>query len=217
MYYFTANNIPETHKHLELKTAKSPNPRFELYYYCQTSTNHNGTEKYYSISSPVFGITHKGVLCLLQEYRGKYHIHPDWHRINKLTFSSYEQTELLKHLQEPNRIGVFSDKKINEWLEFCVEKVRILDEYEAIHKEKNATILAEIEEIKKIGKAGGYDNRTRIDTILFRIDLTHCPETAFLDKKITFNGGVDDVKKIMEAMEFKAKIQRHVNRLPNCK
>lgn len=205
MYYFTANNIPETHKHLELRTAKSPHPRFELYYYCQTSTNHNGTEKYYSISSPVFGITHKGVLCLLQEYRGKYHIHPDWHRINKLTFSSYEQTELLKHLQEPNRIGVFSDKKINEWLEFCVEKVRILDEYEAIHKEKNATILAEIEEIKKIGKAGGYDNRTRIDTILFRIDLTHCPETAFLDKKITFNGGVDDVKKIMEAMEFKAK------------
>lgn len=111
---------------------------------------------------------------------------------------------LLKDLQEPNQIGVFSDKKINDWLEFCVEKVRILEEYEQVHQEKNAAILAEIEEIKKIGKAGGYDNRTWVDTILFRIDLTHYPETAFLDKKITFNGGVDDVKKILASLEIAA-------------
>lgn len=76
------------------------------------------------------------------------------------------------------------------------------EEYEQIHQEKNAAILKEIEEIKKIGKAGGYDNRTWVDTILFRIDLTHYPETAFLDKKITFNGGVDDVKKILNSMEI---------------
>lgn len=200
--YYTANNIPDTHKHLELRTAKSPHPRFEQYFCCEQDTKHDGTITYYIESFAPLGTIHKGILCILQDYQGKYRLHPDYQHERNLSFSYDTKRKLLKDLQEPNQIGVFSDKKINDWLEYCVEKVRILEEYEQVHQEKNAAILKEIEEIKKIGKAGGYDNRTWVDTILFRIDLTHYPETAFLDKKITFNGGVDDVKKILNSMEI---------------
>ncbi len=203
--YYTANNIPETHKHLELRTAKSPHPRFEQYFCCKQDTNYNGTIHYYIESFAPFGTIHKGILCILQEYKGKYHLHPEWQHERNSSFSYDTKRKLLKDLQEPNQIGVFTDKKINDWLEFCVEKVRILEEYEQVHKEKNAALLAEIEEIKKLGTFNEYDNQCTVNTVLFRIELTHNTKEAWLFKEIRFNGGVDDVKKIMEAMEFKAK------------
>ena len=198
--YYNAKNIPTTHKNLPLPIYKGINlDGFELYYDCETRNYDGAITHIINSYDTILAKEYKGILCILRNHKGKYYLHPEYKHENRVSFSYSIKKEALKDLKEPNYIGVFSPKKINDWLEYCYNYVRILQETEEKHKAKNDLIRQEIEDIHAMGKPNGsiQDTHTFTKVGKFEIEIIHDIKEAWLTKKIRFNGNVDDIKSLM--------------------
>ena len=131
----------------------------------------------------------------------KYRFHPVYALINKLTLKiSYEQQKpFLAEIKEPNKIGVFSDKKIADWVEYCREYVLALEKCNdtiTSKKTENQKYIDSVVDSMSGAKIEKYNNYTIIENRLFRIEFALLENGAYLQKKIEFNGTIEDIIKL---------------------
>jgi hypothetical protein len=111
--------------------------------------------------------------------------------------------EAVKDLKEPNKIGVFTEKKLIEWAKYCRDYVQAHEQLLTSVNDANQAIEKEIKDfIDSIPykQVNAHGNTTYIKTDYFSITLTHNRESKYLDKRIQFNGGLDAVKHIENAV-----------------
>lgn len=138
------------------------------------------------------------LLQLLKNNKDKYYLHPIYEVLNKLQHkTSYEQRKpFVNEIIEPNYIGVFTEKKINDWIEYCNQYINALQLCEdKIHSKKSTnelTIQSTIDSLP-YAKVSKYHNTTDIETKLFRIRFELLDNGAFLNKKIEFKGSLNDI------------------------
>lgn len=131
----------------------------------------------------------------------KYHFYPVYELINKLTLKvSYEQQKpFLAEIKEPNKIGVFSDKKIADWVEYCREYVFALEKCnDTITNKKieNQKYIDSVVDSMQGAKIEKHTNYTTIENKLFRIEFALLENGGYLQKKIEFTGSIDDIIKL---------------------
>jgi hypothetical protein len=134
----------------------------------------------------------------LRESKGKYKLFLV-HEQN-LGLSYYSLRHLEFEAKEPNEIGVFTEKKILDWLaygeaKFLAEK-RLLEQVNY----NNAIILAEIEEFARKVKSNvdslGGGNK-RVSTKNFTVNFTIDTHIGSVSNEIKFIGKLDDVVKLL--------------------
>ena len=142
------------------------------------------------------------LLCQLMNRNGKYYLFPLYDVVNKLHHkTSYEQRKpFLSQIKEPNMIGVFTAKKINDWLNYCIDYVAKCEECLNSVTNKSSENQKIIDEtIKSLGGCNvhKYNNSTEIQTPLFRITFELLDNGAYLRKKIEYTGTIGDIIKII--------------------
>lgn len=171
-----------------------------LFYECRVQFKNftNEPELYYIEHSYILFLTPKGRLAMIKHHKGKYHFSPyygyfrQWQQINY-----HVRNEAIEKagLKEPNKIGVFSVKKIAEWLNYCDQYIDLMIEYTDSVEHKNKDIEKQIQGyIDSIGgRVDKWQNTTEISKDNFRITLTHYKESQYLDVKIVYSGNINDV------------------------
>lgn len=134
----------------------------------------------------------------LMQNRGKYHFFPVYEVINKLQRNtSYEQRKpFLSKVIQPNEIGVFTAKKVNDYATYCNEYIKAVNECNAAvnnkKAENEAKIKATIEALDGC-KVSKYHNTTNIETKLFRINFELLDNGSYLSQKIEYKGGLKEI------------------------
>lgn len=120
--------------------------------------------------------------------------------INRTCSLKYDTLKTYIKLSEPNRIGVFTDKKIQEWLNYC-------DEYqqarEVLRNEAATTLKANYSEVEKIAELLGTKLQKHETTIYLSnkdwyIKATTNKENGHIYWDIDFRGGVTGLIKLLE-------------------
>jgi hypothetical protein len=209
---YTAENLPATHKEYfnnhflgsyKEKRAKELESialafSFKLYYECTQDTNHQGEVTYYIEHTYWIKESENGTLCMLGSNKGKFYLHPYYGHERGLNY--VQKGEYFNMPQEPNKIGVFSEKKVNDWVKYCDEYVQAIKEakqrLEAKNKEASNAIESFIASLNN-PSVSRYSNRVSVETDLFRV-VFELYESGYLSKKIEFKGGLNDIAKICQ-------------------
>lgn len=177
-----------------------------LFYECKQDTNYKNEVTYYvdhsfilikEINSPV--------LCMLMaNSSNKYWLHPYYSLIHKYHgISSYKRNDTIKALKEPNMIGVFNEKKVKDWFNYCYSYITALEDLYNLYNSENEKIEQSIKEFIQNNKGcevSTYNNITDITAGLFRIRFTHHKDQKYLNTEITFKGTLNDITKINSLM-----------------
>lgn len=212
---YQLNDIPDTHKNYNFEHAinygKRNIPEFMLsfkgaevglFYECKQDTNYQNTTTYYVEHSYILvkAVNSDIVLMLKSDRHNKYNFHPYYSLMHKYQNIAYSIREKgIKELKRPNDIGVFTEKKVNDWLQYCEDYIKALDNVYNEVTGKNNEIQTEIHNfIASIPgcKFSTYQNITDIDTPLFRVRFTHYKDQNYVNKEITFKGGLSAITKI---------------------
>lgn len=196
--------IPET-------LTKSDLVEVGVFYECETQDK--GTDREYHYIENTY-ILLKGkdsnVLLMLMgnDYRnkGKYYFHLYYGIQNRLTYAidNYQIRDAFKGLQEPNRIGVFTERKISDWLAHGEAYAAALNNLHAEWQAKNKEIEVRIQTIKDClphAKINDHGDHLWLTTDMFEVELTHQRRNAYLDIKTRFKGGWADVARIEDALK----------------
>lgn len=131
---------------------------------------------------------------------GKYYLFPVYLLVNRLEDkTNYQQRKpFLSELSEPNKIGVFSDKKIADWVNYCEAYIKALEECKKDIESKKAENESYIQSV--IDSLPGcevekWQNQTIIVTKLFHIEFTLLDNGNFLNKRIVYTSGIQDIIK----------------------
>lgn len=161
---------------------------------------HDGShELYYIDFAKILVFSDKADFPLmLQESKGKYYLFPIYEEINKIQrYTSYEQRrEFLQEVKEPNRIGVFTEKKVEAWVDYCINYVDACKKASAFMESKKAENLAYMEHVissvdcKSVQRFNDY---TIIETNYFTIEFELLDHGFYLKKKVVFKGGIDAI------------------------
>jgi len=131
----------------------------------------------------------------------KYIFYPVYELVDKLRLKiSYDQQKpFLDEIKKPNNIGVFSDKKIAAWVEYCRSYVSALEKCnDTITNKKieNQKYIDSVVDSMPGAKIGKHNNYTIIENRLFRIEFALLENGAYLQKKIEFKGTIEDIVKL---------------------
>lgn len=131
----------------------------------------------------------------------KYTFYPVYELINKFSSKiSYEQQKpFLAEIKEPKKIGVFSDKKIADWIEYCREYVLALEKCNdtiSSKKTENQKYIDSVINSMPGAKIEKHNNYTIIKNRIFRIEFALLKNGAYLHKKIEFTGTIEDIVKL---------------------
>jgi hypothetical protein len=146
-------------------------------------------------------LTPEGRVVVLRHSKGKYDFFLLWDYRMKLTTRQAEQAEAIKAagLLEPNKIGIFTRKKVESWLEYCDKVYSVIHEHNSETDKKNAEIRAGIMDF--IHKTGGnfseYNGNIYADCGPFRIAFEHDKASANLYTKIEYSGTLEQVSKFL--------------------
>jgi len=131
----------------------------------------------------------------------KYIFYPVYELVNKfrLNASYAQQKPFLDEIKKPNNIGVFSDKKIAAWVEYCREYVLALEKCNDTitgKRTENQKYIDSVVNSMPGAKIEKYSNYTIIENGIFRIEFALLKNGAYLQKKIEFNGTIEDIVKL---------------------
>ena len=138
-------------------------------------------------------------VMLRKDYRtDKYRFCPIYPLVNRLQANSnYRLREkFVKEVKEPNMIGVFTDKKVSDWINYCREYVKALESASNSIEAKKSENIAKIESIIeslpgcKVTRGNG---RTRVETKLFEITFELQDSGTYLKQEIKFRGSLSDI------------------------
>ena len=101
-------------------------------------------------------------------------------------------------IKEPNSIGVFTDKKINDWFEYLDKLVDVHNAILSQAKDKNAEIEAEIQTFINSVKCTVQkrDTKTWVYTKHFEVIFTHHKGEMWLSTEIKYKGKLNEVTAI---------------------
>ncbi len=140
------------------------------------------------------------ILLRLSAYKGKYHLSTDWSEDRIFTALHYsDRDKAIKELKRPNEIGVFTAKKVLDWVEYCRAYYSAMCDALRSNGNENAKIQANIDGwVKSLpgAKVTRWENSTRIKTKYFDISLKHDKQSAYLSKSVDFIGSIEDVIKL---------------------
>ena len=167
----------------------------------QLKNNSNEVELYYIERSQILFLSPKGNLVRLISYKGKYSFSPDYSHFREVErVSHYKRKDIYEKsgLKEPNNIGVFTEKKINEWLEYCDNLIDLNKSIVEGANDKNKQIEQQIENFINSVKCNvqKWSNNTDVVTEHFRVTFTHDKQSQYLSKKIEFKGTLEDIQRI---------------------
>jgi hypothetical protein len=143
----------------------------------------------------------ENIMLLRQDWRSKkYRFHLAYCQDRKFAGINYHIKEkALKDLNEPNMIGVFSEKKLNDWAKYVDDYVNTLDNLLADINDENGKIEKQISDFiasLPVKKVSEYHNKTWVTTPLFEVIFEHFKDQKYLSTKISFNGTLADITKI---------------------
>lgn len=161
----------------------------------------NEVELYYIDGSRLLFLTPKGNLVRLCKTKDKYSFSLDYsyyHKVQNIDYYQREKAFKDSGLIEPNYIGVFTEKKINDWLNYCDAKNEIHEQIILSADSKNTEIEKEIQSfIDSVKcKVSKWSDNTEVRTDLFTVVFTHSKKSQYLSKKITFTGELTDITNI---------------------
>ena len=139
------------------------------------------------------------VIRLVQERNKKYHFELDFDVMHKYHTINYKyQNEAIIDIIRPNDIGVFTQKKINDWINYIEKKIRALDILLIKHSQSNVNLQKQIDDfICSIPKKtiSTYQNKTRIHGQYFDVTFELDTENSNLHRTIEYKGGLSNVTK----------------------
>ena len=159
-------------------------------------------ELYYIEHSRILFLSPKGNLIrFVKDRNNKYSFSLDYSHYREVQNVSYYQREEARKksgIVEPNYIGVFTDKKVNDWLNYCDQEAELNKQIVDSSNDKNQEIEKEIETFinSMPCEVSKWNNNTEIKTNLFKIVFTHDKKSQYLSKKIEFTGTLKDITKI---------------------
>lgn len=161
-------------------------------------------ELYYIENFYTCFFTPNGNICLLRfnSKNKKYYFMPHYGHYREIqNISHYKRTELLSsyNLKEPQHIGKFTAKKINDWLNYCDLLISAQNEVVKLCDDKNYQIEREIADfcVSSGGEVYKYASTTEVTLKNFIIRFDHNRNEQYLSKKITFNGDLNDVLELV--------------------
>lgn len=194
---FTAPDLPDY-----FKTCK-----YEIGYFAEVRAQKNaftGAVELWYIDSKAFLLFSDSLdfpVMLRKDSRtNKYSFYPIYPLVNRLQANSnYRVREkFVKEVKEPNMIGIFTDKKVSDWVNYCREYITALENASNSIEKKKADNLSKIESIIeslpgcKVTRGTG---RTWIETKLFEITFELQESGTYLKQEIKFKGNLDDIVK----------------------
>jgi len=204
-YYKTKQNshIKELPEFLQ----QNKNLECGLFYEVRTQyvNNSNEIELYY-IENCYWCVKHKDFnfyTFLICNYntKGKFYFMLPYTFYNKFHKISNElKKQATKNIIEPNLIGVFTDKKISDWFNYCNKFMNAYNTLKIEVDAKNNDLQSEIDvfisSLNGKCKVTKHSNRTYIDTSFFSVIFELYADQNYLSKKIEYKGGLDNVTKI---------------------
>lgn len=205
---YTADRVPETHRDAlkECREEKDTLQGSTTLYLCDSDTDYKGVTRYYIQSAYNFLLSDSGTLCLcIKEYGkgGKYYLYPYYgyrSRCNVMDIHRVRDAEA--EVKEPNKIGVYSEKKVKDWMDYCDKVVAVYDRLLKEHSEKLerakdefASILSQFDK-KHIVNLNEKDFSAYIRTQNFRVSLSVNFKQGTMEKEVTFVGDIGDVIRI---------------------
>lgn len=138
------------------------------------------------------------VPLMLRCDKKKFYLHPLYSEVCKAQGNtSYDQRrERMSLLKEPNKIGVFTENKIEAWVDYCIEYLAACNDARLSVENKKAENLAYIESViaavdcKAVER---YHDITFVKTNYFSIEFELQDNGNYLRKKITFTGNIDTI------------------------
>ena len=189
--------IPEGLKNLK-------NIEVDLFFKCVKEEEYNTIQGNYILVK----LKSSDLLCVLNSYKEKYRLHPYWEYIREagLGLDSYKISKITNEQISPNKIGVFTEKKISDWVTYCENYINALktaaqtvESTNNKHKKEIEDFINSLDKVKEV-RVERYENRTTVYTPLFTVDFKLFSGSGYLEKKIVFSGNINDVSKILNKL-----------------
>jgi hypothetical protein len=187
---------------------KLDNYEIDLFFECRTQDEGTAKElNYIEHSHIIVKRKDSDVLMILKEsYKSeRYFFHLAYHLLHKYhKISHYKRDEALKTISEPQKIGVFSVKKLDAWINYCIDYKNTLDALLNDVTEKNKQVDEEIKNfIDSLPQKTVRDHKDRvyIDTDLFSVIFEIDRPSAYLRTDIRYKGGLENVVKIQNTLK----------------
>ena len=163
--------------------------------------NPDGTHSLYFVDDPSLILVFSDkteIPLMLRSDKGKYYLFPIYGEINRLQHNTnYEQRkEFLQDLKEPNYIGVFTEKKVEAWVDYCLNYIDACKKASAFVESKKAENLVYIEQVVRSVECKGvqrYGAYTTIETNYFKIEFELQDNGFSLRKNVVFKGGIETI------------------------
>lgn len=205
---YTADRVPETHRDA-LKACREEKDTLQgstTLYRCDSDTDYKGVTRYYIPSAYNFLLSDSGTLCLCKKEHGKsgkYYLYPYYgYRYRCNVMDAYRVSDAEAEVKEPNKIGVYSEKKVKDWMDYCDKVVAVYDRLLKEHGEKLerakdefASILSQFDK-KHIVNLNEKDFSAYIRTPNFRVSLSVNFKQGTTQNEVTFVGDIGDVIRI---------------------
>lgn len=209
---YQIEDIPETHKNdyrIGLNTEAIPDfltkmdaIEVGLFYQCLTQDANTDKEIHYVEHSYILvkAKDSENLLMLRKDRNKKYRFAPYYSVVRKFQNISYHIKEKeLKILTEPNLIGVFTSKKVTDWLTYCDEYLSVLNNcLNEVNKANNEIENKISDFIKSLPspEIQTYENKTWVNTEKFQVIFIHYKDQNYLNTEITFKGSLQDITNI---------------------
>jgi hypothetical protein len=163
--------------------------------------NPTEVELYIIRHSTILFLSPNGNLIRLMEHKKKYYFSLDYTHYRDVMHLSSRTKELALQasgIVEPNYIGVFTDKKINEWFKYCDDIAELHKKMISESAEENKKIENKIQEFIDSVKCDvhKWSDKVEVKTKHFVVTFTHEKSTQYLYHKISFNGTLQDIPEI---------------------
>lgn len=173
--------------------------KFESGIFAQINEEHNndGSHRLYYVDHFRILIFDGSNVVQLLEYKGKFFLHPMYKDINLLTrnLNHSNYGPYTDKIAEPNRIGVFTDKKLTDWFEYCRNYIQALQQCKGDNENKTKANLKRIEDVATaLGvEPKGHSTYKYIQLKNIEIRFELLDNGNHLKETVVFTGKVDDV------------------------
>lgn len=138
-------------------------------------------------------------ICVLQNNKGKFNLSLTYAFCNKYNSAdSYTRQAALKSLVKPNLIGVFTDRKLVDWFNYCDDYAYILSDCLDVNdktSESKQTVADFILSMNGKAKVITCGSTTYVDTCLFSVVFS-ISSNGWLNTKIDTKVDLKDVSLI---------------------
>lgn len=167
---------------------------------CKTETDHDGAKVYF-VSPDSYKFVKREdseVILMLKTDRNKmYYFYPYYAQLFKYReISEHVKAAALKGLIQPDYIGVFTQKKVNNWVDYYDKYMSYMESLLVEGNRKNQGITKQIEDFIEAlpkSKVERYENKTWVTSDPFLITFTHIKDRQYLQTEVVYKGTLNEI------------------------